>query len=243
MDFTLHIWRQDNGISTGSFVAYEIENISKDTSFLEMLDSLNEQLIADSKDCIAFDHDCREGICGSCSLVINGYPHGKKLRTTTCQLYMREYEGQEELWIEPFRAKAFPVVKDLVVDRSGFDSIIQSGGFVSVHTGSAPDANAELVNKQDADEAFNSATCIGCGACVAVCPNTSATLFVSAKITHLHKLPQGKIESKIRAKSMLNTMATEGFGVCSNHRYCEAVCPKSISISNIKEMNKIILKS
>lgn len=240
MTFTLHIWRQKDADSAGAFETYQIDNIDGDTSFLEMLDQLNEQLLAKDEDCIVFDYDCREGICGACSLVINGYPHGEQVRTTTCQLYMREYVNELELWIEPWRAKAFPIVKDLTVDRSVFDDIIQSGGFVSVHTGSSTDANTLLVNKSQADEAFNSATCIGCGACVAACPNASASLFVAAKINHLHQLPQGKIQSASRAKRMTQAMFNAGFGVCSNHRHCEAQCPKSISVSNIAAMNSII---
>ena len=240
MNFTLHIWRQKNINIAGDFVTYKIDDIDEDTSFLEMLDQLNEQLIAYDEDCIVFDYDCREGICGSCSLVINGYPHGDKKASTTCQLYMRDYKHQTELWVEPFRAKSFPVIKDLTVDRSSFDSIIRSGGYISVHTGAAPDANAVLVDKPSADEAFNSATCIGCGACVAVCPNASVTLYVAAKITHLSLLPQGKIEEKARAQKMLNQMQSEGFGSCSNHRHCERVCPKGISVSNISKMNQVL---
>jgi len=241
MNFTLHIWRQKNAQSKGDFHTYRIDDIVSDTSFLEMLDQLNEQLIGKGEDCIAFDHDCREGICGACSLVINGYPHGEKKATTTCQLYMREYANQRELWIEPFRASSFPVIKDVVVNRSAFDRIIQAGGFVSTVTGSAPEANSLQVNKQNADAAFDSATCIGCGACVAVCPNASASLFVSAKINHLSLLPQGQIESKSRAINMVRQMELEGFGSCSNHRYCEAVCPQDISVSNIAAMNRLLL--
>ena len=240
MDFILHIWRQKNQQSSGCFNTYTINNIDGDTSFLEMLDALNEQLIAKDEDCIVFDYDCREGICGACSLVVNGYPHGQKSATTTCQLYMREYENQPELWIEPWRAKALPIIKDLTVDRSGFDAIIQAGGYVSVHTGNAPEANDQLVQKEKADEAFNSATCIGCAACVAVCPNASASLFVSAKITHLNQLPQGQIQSTSRAKAMINMMHKQGFGSCSNHRHCQAACPKSISVNNITTMNKVL---
>ena len=241
MNFTLHIWRQKNAQSKGDFHTYRIDDIVSDTSFLEMLDQLNEQLIGKGEDCIVFDYDCREGICGACSLVINGYPHGEKKDTTTCQLYMREYANQRELWIEPFRASSFPVIKDVVVNRSAFDRIIQAGGFVSTVTGSAPEANSLQVNKQNADAAFDSATCIGCGACVAVCPNASASLFVSAKINHLSLLPQGHIESKSRAINMVRQMELEGFGSCSNHRYCEAVCPKDISVSNIAAMNRLLL--
>jgi succinate dehydrogenase / fumarate reductase iron-sulfur subunit len=206
MNFILHIWRQKNTQSTGNFVTYQIDNIDSDTSFLEMLDQLNEQLIDKGEDCIVFDHDCREGICGTCSLVINGHPHGEKKATTTCQLYMRDYANQHELWIEPWRAKSFPIVKDLAVMRESFDRIIQSGGFISVSVGSAPEANSQLINKDDADCAFDSATCIGCGACVAVCPNASASLFVAAKINHFERLPHGKIESKKRAERMIVTL-------------------------------------
>jgi succinate dehydrogenase / fumarate reductase iron-sulfur subunit len=214
MNFILHIWRQKNTQSSGNFVTYQIDNIDSDTSFLEMLDQLNEQLIDKGEDCIVFDHDCREGICGTCSLVINGHPHGEKKATTTCQLYMRDYANQHELWIEPWRAKSFPIVKDLAVMRESFDRIIQSGGFISVSVGSAPEANSQLINKDDADCAFDSATCIGCGACVAVCPNASASLFVAAKINHFERLPHGKIESKKRAERMINQMEEEGFGSC-----------------------------
>lgn len=240
MNIKLHIWRQKNSNTSGKFETYAVQDIGENTSFLEMLDILNEQLIDAGKECIAFDYDCREGICGACSLVINGYAHGKQKRTTTCQLYMREYKNQQELWIEPFRAVGFPVIKDLMVDRSSLDKIIQSGGYISVHTGITTDANTILIDKQSADESFNSATCIGCGACVAVCPNASASLFVAAKINHLHKLPQGLIESKNRVKKMTDAMFNEGFGTCSNHLYCETVCPKDIKIDNIMVMNKII---
>ena len=239
MNFTLHIWRQKNTDSKGEFVTYQVSDIDNDTSFLEMLDQLNEQLIDKGEDCVVFDYDCREGICGACSLVINGYPHGEKSATTTCQLYMRDYVNQPELWIEPWRAKSFPVIKDLTVDRSAFDRIIQAGGFISASTGSAPEANSQLVNKDDADAAFDAATCIGCGACVAVCPNASASLFVAAKINHFNLLPQGKVESKGRAMSMTLQMEQEGFGSCSNHRHCEAICPQEITIGNITVMNKL----
>jgi len=238
--FTLHIWRQKTTDISGVFVTYQVDNIDDDTSFLEMLDQLNEQLITKGEDCIVFDYDCREGICGACSLVINGHPHGEKSATTTCQLYMREYKNQTELWVEPWRASSFPVIKDLTVDRSSFDRIIQSGGYVSVHTGLAPEANNTLVEKYASDEAFNAATCIGCGACVAVCPNASASLFVGAKISHLALLPQGGIESNDRANSMIQKMEDEGFGSCSNHRHCERVCPKGISLQNITRMNRIL---
>ncbi|MFP6775756.1 MAG: succinate dehydrogenase/fumarate reductase iron-sulfur subunit [PS1 clade bacterium] len=240
MNFTLHIWRQQNSQSKGSFQTYKVDNIDSDTSFLEMLDQLNESLITDGEDCIVFDHDCREGICGACSLVINGYPHGQKNATSTCQLYMRDYSEQNEIWVEPFRAKSFGTIKDLSVYRDAFDRIIQAGGFISSKTGSSPEANTFPVNKSDADSAFDSATCIGCGACVAVCPNSSASLFVAAKINHFDKLPQGKIESHKRAKLMVDKMEEEGFGSCSNHRHCEAVCPQGIDLSNITKMNSLI---
>ncbi|SFV77466.1 Succinate dehydrogenase iron-sulfur protein [hydrothermal vent metagenome] len=240
MTFTLHIWRQQSVSIQGDFVTYKIDNVDADTSFLEMLDQLNEQLIHQGEDCIVFDYDCREGICGACSLVINGYPHGEKIATTTCQLYMREYVNQRELWVEPWRASSFPVIKDLTVDRSSFDRIIQSGGYVSVHSGSAPEANNTRIDKHASDEAFNAASCIGCGACVAVCPNASASLFVAAKISHLALLPQGEIESIDRAKNMIKSMEDEGFGSCSNHRHCQRACPKGISLENITRMNKIL---
>jgi succinate dehydrogenase / fumarate reductase iron-sulfur subunit len=240
MRFTLHIWRQKNQFTQGNFTTYIIDNIDNDTSFLEMLDMLNEQLIGQNKDCIVFDYDCREGICGACSLVINGYPHGKKTATTTCQLYMREYKNTTELWIEPWRANSFPVLKDLSVDRSAFDRIIQSGGYVPVHTGSAPEANNILIKKYASDEAFNAAACIGCGACVAVCPKASARVFIAAKISHFALLPQGAIQTVERAKNMATQMQIEGFGSCSNHRHCESVCPKSIALKNITRMNYIL---
>ena len=240
MNFTLHIWRQKNAQSKGDFQTYQIEEIDSDTSFLEMLDQLNEQLIGKGEDCVVFDYDCREGICGACSLVINGHPHGEKKTTTTCQLYMREYANQNELWIEPFRADSFPVIKDVLTNRDAFDRIIQAGGYVSTNTGSAPDANAQLVKKADADAAFDAAVCIGCGACVAICPNASASLFVSAKIAHLDYLPQGKVQSDSRAVNMVRQMELEGFGSCSNHRHCESVCPQEISVSNITLMNSLL---
>jgi succinate dehydrogenase / fumarate reductase iron-sulfur subunit len=240
MRFTLHIWRQKNSITQGKFITYIVDDVDNDTSFLEMLDQLNEQLIKQNEDCIVFDYDCREGICGACSLVINGHPHGKKTATTTCQLYMREYKNATELWIEPWRASSFPVLKDLSIDRSAFDRIIQSGGYVPVHTGSAPEANNILIKKYASDEAFNAAACIGCGACVAVCPNASASLFISAKISHLALLPQGAIQTVERAKNMATQMEIEGFGSCSNHRHCERVCPKSIALKNITRMNYIL---
>ena len=241
MNFTLHIWRQKDRDAEGAFDRYEI-NVSEDTSFLEMLDALNEQLIEQGKEAIAFDFDCREGICGSCNLVINGTPHGKDECTTTCQQYMRDYAGDDELWIEPWRATAFPIIKDLIVDRTSFEKIIQAGGYIEVRTGSAGEANATLIEKPVADAAFDAATCIGCGACVAVCPNASATLFVAAKVSHLSTLPQGKVD-KDRAHKLLAAMEEQGFGGCSNYRECERVCPKGISVSNITTMNKLLYQN
>lgn len=236
MNITLNIWRQDSAQTAGRFEKYHVE-VEEDSSFLEMLDGLNEQLIRDGKEAIAFDYDCREGICGSCNLVINGTPHGKHRATTTCQQYMRDYKDDKELWIEPWRAKAFPVVKDLIVDRSAFDRIIQKGGYIAIRTGSACEANTLPIEKHVADKAFDAATCIGCGACVAVCPNASASLFVAAKVAHLSSLPQGDMDKK-RPEKMLEAMYDEGFGSCSNYRECERVCPKEISVSTIAEMNK-----
>jgi succinate dehydrogenase / fumarate reductase iron-sulfur subunit len=241
MMFTLHIWRQQNAQSTGAFEQYQID-VSEDTSFLEMLDALNEQLIEQGQDAIAFDFDCREGICGACSLVINGTPHGNHRATTTCQQYMRDYANENELWIEPWRANAFPILKDLIVDRRAFERIIQSGGYIDIRTGSAPEANTMPIEKHIADEAFDAATCIGCGACVAVCPNASATLFVAAKVNHLSNLPQGQMD-KQRAQKMLLAMEDEGFGGCSNYRECERVCPKEISVNSITKLNKVLYKS
>jgi succinate dehydrogenase / fumarate reductase iron-sulfur subunit len=241
MIFTLHIWRQQDSKSDGYFELHEID-VDEGTSFLEMLDALNEQLIVAGKEAIAFDFDCREGICGSCNLVINGTPHGKHRATTTCQQYMRDYADEKELWIEPWRATAFPIIKDLIVDRTAFEKIIQAGGYIDIRTGSAPEANTMPIAKQVADEAFDSATCIGCGACVAVCPNASATLFVAAKVSHLSSLPQGQMDNQ-RAKKMLIAMEGQGFGSCSNYRECERVCPKEISVSNITTMNKLLYQS
>jgi succinate dehydrogenase / fumarate reductase iron-sulfur subunit len=241
MIFTLHIWRQQDRKSDGYFEQHEID-VDEGTSFLEMLDALNEQLILAGKEAIAFDFDCREGVCGSCNLVINGTPHGKHRATTTCQQYMRDYADEKELWIEPWRATAFPIIKDLIVDRTAFENIIQAGGYIDIRTGSAPEANTMPISKQVADEAFDSATCIGCGACVAVCPNASATLFVAAKVSHLSSLPQGQMDNQ-RAKKMLIAMEGQGFGSCSNYRECERVCPKEISVSNITTMNKLLYQS
>lgn len=241
MIFTLHIWRQQNPEAQGNFEKHQID-VSEDTSFLEMLDALNEQLIEQGKEAIAFDFDCREGICGSCNLVINGTAHGNHKATTTCQQYMRDYAGEEELWIEPWRATAFPIIKDLIVDRTSFDRIIQAGGYIEIRTGSASEANTMPIEKHVSDAAFDSATCIGCGACVAACPNASATLFVAAKVTHLSTLPQGDMDKK-RAEKLLSAMEEEGFGGCSNYRECERVCPKEISVSTITTMNKLLYQS
>lgn len=238
INLTLKVWRQKNAQDQGQFVTYQAENISTEMSFLEMFDVLNERLINEGKDPIAFDHDCREGICGMCSLHINGRPHGPKQAITTCQLHMRSFHDGETIVIEPWRASAFPVIKDLAVDRSAFDRIQHAGGFVSVNTGGVPDANAIAIPKPVADEAFNSATCIGCGACVAACKNASAMLFVSAKVSQLALLPQGQPERYQRAQAMVNQMDTEGFGSCTNTGACEAECPKEIKITNIARMNR-----
>jgi succinate dehydrogenase / fumarate reductase, iron-sulfur subunit len=237
MKLILKIWRQKNNSDKGGFVTYPIDGISADMSFLEMLDVLNEELTEKGQDPVHFDHDCREGICGMCSLYINGNPHGP-LQTTTCQLHMRSFSDGQTITIEPWRAKAFPVVKDLVVNRSAFDRIIQAGGYVSVNTGGVPDANEIPIPKTIADEAFDAATCIGCGACVAACKNASAMLFTSAKISQLALLPQGRVERKSRAEKMVAQMDAEGFGACTNTGACAAECPKSISLTNIARMNR-----
>lgn len=238
MKLTLRVWRQDNPKDVGRMKAYELDGIDSDMSFLEVLDILNDKLALEGDDPIAFDHDCREGICGSCSMVINGRPHGPETGTTTCQLHMRRFRDNDVIVVEPYRANAFPVLKDLVVDRSAFDRIIQAGGFVSIATGNAPDANALPIAKEDADEAFKAAECIGCGACVAACPNASAMLFVSAKVAHLGRVPQGQPERLSRVLGMVEQMDDEGFGNCSNHFECEAACPKEISAMNIARMNR-----
>lgn len=237
MNLTLKIWRQ-GGKYKGEFVTYQLDNVNEHMSFLEMLDVLNEQLVAKREEPVAFEHDCREGICGTCSLVIDGRAHGPMKGTTTCQVHMRHYNDGDTIVIEPFRARAFPVIRDLVVDRSAFDRIIQAGGYVSVNTGQAQDANAIPIEKDQASRAFDAAACIGCGACVAACPNASAMLFTSAKVSHLALLPQGEVERKRRVMNMVAQMDREGFGKCSNVTACEAECPKEISVENIARMNR-----
>lgn len=243
MKFKLRVWRQANGNASGKLVNYEIDDISSDTSFLEMMDVLNNTLVKKGEDPVAFDHDCREGICGTCSMYINGRAHGPQKLSTTCQLYMRNFKEGETITIEPFRAKPFPVIKDLSIDRTAFDRIIQAGGFISVGTGQAQDANALPVEKHQADLSMDAAACIGCGACVAACKNSSAMLFVSAKVAHLALLPQGEPERKIRAINMVNQMDDEGFGNCSNTSACEAECPKGISVANIAKLNREFLRA
>jgi succinate dehydrogenase / fumarate reductase iron-sulfur subunit len=237
-DLTLQVWRQKDAKDEGRFVRYEAKGMSEHMSFLEMLDVVNEGLIAKGEDPIAFDHDCREGICGTCSMVIDGRPHGPKERTTACQLHVRSFASGDEIVIEPWRAAAFPVLKDLVVDRGSFDRIIAAGGFVSAPTGSAPDGNALPVPKENAELAMDAAACIGCGACVAACPNASASLFVAAKVSQLALLPQGQPERHLRVRRMVAQMDEEGFGSCTNHGECEAACPKGISLSNIARLNR-----
>lgn len=241
MNFTLKIWRQKNAKSKGKFVTYKLMDISSNCSFLEMLDILNEQLVVKGEEPVAFDHDCREGICGTCSLYINGRPHGPDDAVTTCQLHMRKFKDGDTIVVEPWRAKPFPVLKDLIVTRNAFDQIIQAGGFISVNTGGIPDANAILVPKEAADYAMDAAACIGCGACVAACKNASAMLFVAAKVSHLALLPQGKAEATERVQAMVKKMDELGFGNCTNTGACEAECPKEISITNIARMNREFL--
>lgn len=238
MKLTLRIWRQPNGQAAGRFADYELDNLSEDMSFLEMLDVLNEKLTEEGQDPIAFDHDCREGICGMCSLSVNGVPHGPEDAVTICQTHLRSFKDGEKLVIEPWRAKAFPVIKDLVTDRYAFDRIIQAGGFVSVRTGGTPDANAIPISKADADQAMDAATCIACGACVAACKNASANLFIAAKVTHLGSLPQGQVERSRRAIKMIEAADKEGFGACSATYSCEAVCPKEIKVDFIVRLNR-----
>jgi succinate dehydrogenase / fumarate reductase iron-sulfur subunit len=243
MRLTLHVWRQDGPASEGRFEVHVADDVSPDQSFLELLDVVNEDITNDGGEPIAFDHDCREGLCGACSMMINGVPHGPKSLTTTCQLHMREFADGAEIWIEPWRATAFPVIRDLIVDRSAFDRIIDAGGYVSVRTGSAPDANAVPITKPNADMAFDAAACIGCGACVAACPNASAMLFTAAKITHLGLLPQGQPERYQRVASMVTTHDEEGFGSCTNHGACQNACPKGISVDYIARLNRDLMVS
>jgi len=243
INLKLHVWRQKTAATNGSFEIYEAKDINTHMSFLEMLDVVNEQLIESGKDPIAFDHDCREGICGMCGVVINGVPHGGHKRTTTCQLHMRLFKDGDEVWIEPWRAQGFPVVKDLAVDRGAFDRIIQSGGYISVNTGAARDANEQPIPKKIADRAMDAAECIGCGACVAACPNASASLFVSAKVSHLGLLPQGQAERYDRVRKMVAQHDAEGFGACTNTGECEAACPKAISVDFIAKMNRDFVKA
>ena len=243
MNFKLKIWRQKSKETNGFFETHNIKQVSEDMSFLEMLDFLNESLIESDQIPFEFDSDCREGICGSCSLVINGEPHGPELRTASCQLHMRSFKDGSNITVEPFRAKAFPVLKDLVVDRTPLDRVVQAGGYISANTGSAPEAATLPVSKVRAEEAFEYAACIGCGACVAVCPNASASLFVAAKVRHFSLLPQGQVEEKKRVKNMVMAMDKEGFGACSNTGLCSKACPKEISLEGIAKMNKLFIKS
>lgn len=238
INVTLKVWRQKDAQSKGRFETYSLKNVSTDSSFLEMMDILNEQLVGEGNEPVAFDHDCREGICGMCSLYINGRPHGPDDDVTTCQLHMRKFKDGQTITIEPWRSAGFPVIKDLIVNRSAFDQIIAAGGYTSVSTGGVPDANAIPIPKPDADEAMDAASCIGCGACVATCKNGSAMLFVSAKVSHLALLPQGKVEAARRAKAMVSKMDELGFGNCTNTGACEVECPKGISISNIARLNR-----
>jgi succinate dehydrogenase / fumarate reductase iron-sulfur subunit len=243
MKITLHIWRQKDAKSAGRMVRYDAQDVNEHMSFLEMLDVLNQRLIKQGDEPVAFEHDCREGICGCCGFMINGVPHGPMRGTTVCQLHMRHFKDGDELWLEPFRAAAFPVVKDLMVDRSAFDRIIAAGGYVAVNTGSAQDGNAIPIEKQCAEMSMDAAACIGCGACVAACPNASAMLFTAAKISHLGRLPQGQPERDRRALRMLAQMQDEVFGACTNYGECEAVCPKNITLENIARLNQDYLKA
>jgi len=242
MNLTLHIWRQKSAHDKGFFETHDV-TANEHMSFLEMLDVLNLELIEAKKEPVAFEHDCREGICGACSMVINGRPHGPLKGTTTCQLHMRYFKEGEHIWVEPFRAKSFPVIRDLVIDRSSFDRIIQAGGYISVNTGQAVDGNSIPIEKDQAGEAMDAAACIGCGACVAACPNASAMLFTAAKVSHLALMPQGEIENERRVEAMVSQMDREGFGKCSNTYACEAECPKEISVSHIARLNRIYIRS
>lgn len=241
MNITLHVWRQKNAKSEGKLIKYAVNNASPDMSFLEMLDIVNEELIVAGEEPIAFDHDCREGICGSCGVVINGIPHGPQRGTTACQLHMRMFKDGDEIYVEPWRAKAFPVIKDLIVDRGSFDRIVQAGGFISAATGTAPDGNTIPVSKESSDRSMDAAACIGCGACVAVCPNASAMLFTASKAAHLNLLPQGQPERYRRVVRMVEQMEEEGFGGCTNIGECSAVCPKEISMDVIALLNRDLL--
>jgi succinate dehydrogenase / fumarate reductase iron-sulfur subunit len=243
LSLTLKIWRQQNKNSRGKLITYKVQGVNPDMSFLEMIDVLNEDLIQKGKDPIAFDHDCREGICGMCSMMINGQAHGPELETTTCQLHMRHFQNGDTIVIEPWRAKAFPIIKDLSVDRKALDRIMQAGGYISVNVGNAPEGNSTLVPKQNADKAMDAAACIGCGACVASCKNASASLFVAAKITHLAELPHGQPEARKRALNMVAQMDKEGFGGCTNTYECQAACPAGIKVTTIAKMNREFLKA
>ncbi|UCD34921.1 MAG: succinate dehydrogenase/fumarate reductase iron-sulfur subunit [Nitrospiraceae bacterium] len=243
MNLTLYVWRQKGPHAPGKLARYEARGISPEMSFLEMLDVVNESLIREGEEPISFDHDCREGICGTCSQVINGVPHGPQERTTVCQLHMRSFRDGDTIYIEPWRARAFPVIRDLIVDRSAFERIIQAGGYISVHTGGVPDGNALLIPKENADTAMDAAECIGCGACVAACPNGSAMLFTAAKVSHLAALPQGRVEAKRRVCLMTEEMLRQGFGSCSNHYECQAACPKGIRVSFIAKLNREFIKA
>ncbi len=243
MDLTLHVWRQSGPTDAGRFETYRAREIVEDMSFLDMLDLVNEEIFRAGGEPVAFEHDCREGICGSCGMMINGVPHGPRSMTSACQLHMRSFRDGDEIWIEPWRATAFPILRDLVVDRSSFDRIIEAGGYVSVRTGSAPDANAIPIEKEHADRAFDAAICIGCGACVAACPNASAMLFTAAKVTHLGLLPQGQPERWERVLSMVETHDREGFGSCTNHGACQNACPKGISVDYIARLNRDLVRA